>query len=248
MTSVVVGSVRGAPGVTTVSLLMASCMGGAVAEADVDGGVLAARYRLGREPGMTTWAASRSRGPDEWRQHAQTAGRVPVLVGPDAPQKAVRLWASAGEDLASAVAASGTRIVVDAGRIRPESGHETLLRTASLVVLLVRPVLDDLLGLTHRLPILRDSGAKVGLGIVGTGAYGPEAVARQFNDMDVLAVLPQDRRAAALLDRGGTATSLARTRLARAVRTLTEAVIHHVGEPTGRRELMAPSEQRKAPA
>ena len=55
-------SVRGAPGVTTTAVLLASTFtDGLVVEADLDGGVLAVRYGLGREPGLTTFAAG---GPD----------------------------------------------------------------------------------------------------------------------------------------------------------------------------------------
>ena len=64
MKVVALASVRGAPGVTTTSLLLASTFEDApVVEADLDGGVLAVRYGLGREPGLTTLAAA---GPEEF--------------------------------------------------------------------------------------------------------------------------------------------------------------------------------------
>lgn len=85
MTTIALTSIRGAPGVTTTSLLLASVLGGApVVEVDLSGGVIAVRYELGREPGLTTLAAANPRDPGGWRDHAQDAGGIPVLVGPDA--------------------------------------------------------------------------------------------------------------------------------------------------------------------
>ena len=81
MTTVALTSVRGAPGVTTTSLLLASVLEGAVlVEADLTGGVVAVRYQLGREPGLTTLAAANPHDTEGWREHAQDAGGVPVLV------------------------------------------------------------------------------------------------------------------------------------------------------------------------
>ena len=57
MTLVALGSVRGAPGVSTLALLLAGGIEGTpVVEADLAGGVMSARYELGREPGLTTLA------------------------------------------------------------------------------------------------------------------------------------------------------------------------------------------------
>ena len=67
---VTVGSVRGSPGVTSWSLLLAAAwpagpaVDRVVLEADPDGGVLGARYGLGVEPGAVSLIAAlrRSRG------------------------------------------------------------------------------------------------------------------------------------------------------------------------------------------
>jgi hypothetical protein len=117
MTTVALTSVRGAPGVTTTSLLLASVLEGAVlVEADLKGGVVAVRYQLGREPGLTTLAAANPHDTDGWRDHAQDAGGVPVLVGPDAPDAAESLWRSAGDRLALIVGRVDPWVMVDAGR------------------------------------------------------------------------------------------------------------------------------------
>lgn len=229
MTVVLFGSIRGAPGVTATTLLTAGCLAhGTVAEADPDGGVLAVRYQLGREPGLTTLAADRSIEPDTWRRHAQSAGGVPVLLGPDAPARAIALWDRAGQHLASLLARSGVDVLVDAGRYRPGPVLESLLPTADLAVVLVRPDAEDLIGLSHRLPDLRAHGTPVGVVLAGRGPYTPADVAQGI-DAEFFGTMPEDRRAADMLSqRGGSTRALARTSLARAARSLADAIAARV--------------------
>src|SRR3546814_11529374 len=75
MKTIALASVRGAPGVTTSALLLASRLGGsALVEADLSGGVLAVRYGLGREPGLTSLAPANPTEAGGWLEHAQDAG------------------------------------------------------------------------------------------------------------------------------------------------------------------------------
>lgn len=229
MTVLLVGSVRGGPGVTSAALLLGGCLDNSVvAEADLDGGVLAIRYRLGREPGLTTLAAAHMTDPEGWRDHAQHAGGVPVLVGPDAPDRMAMLWSRAGSQLGTALAASTATVVVDAGRLRSGDATAELLAAASLALVLARPVPEDLVGLAHRLPAV-ERAADVALLLVGRGAYSPDDVRAEFG-LDVLGVLPDDRRSAVLLTAGGASSrSLARTPLARAVRSVADGVAERIG-------------------
>jgi cellulose biosynthesis protein BcsQ len=225
MTLVVVGSVHGAPGATTTTLLLAGCLArGVVVEADLDGGVLAVRYGLAREPGLTTLAAARSVDPRSWLGHAQSAGGAPVLVGPDSPAKAAALWDRAGDHLAGLLAGADADVLVDGGRLRPGGMLGSLLPVCGLVVVVVRPDPEDLVALSHRLPELRGEGTVVGVVVAGRGPYSPGAVADQVG-AEVLAELPHDRRAAETLSsRGGSPRALARSPLARAARSLADAV------------------------
>lgn len=229
MTVFVVGSVRGSPGVTTTALLLASCVDGVMVEADLDGGVLAVRYGLGREPGLTTLAAAQTVEATAWRQHCQDAGGVPVLVGPDAPERASALWARAGDRLAAALAASDSTVVVDVGRLRPHAATAPLLPAAALAVVLVRPTAEDLVGLSHRLPTLRRAAAEVGVVLVGSGPYTTADIAGELG-VAVLGALPEDRRALAMLTRqGGSPRGLSRTRLARAAGSVADAMVQTAG-------------------
>lgn len=238
MSVVVVGSVRGSPGVTTTALLLASCLdGGVMVEADLDGGVLAVRYGLGREPGLTTLAAAQTVEPGAWRQHAQDAGGVPVLVGPDSAERALALWSRAGDQLAAALAASDAAVVVDAGRLRPHAATTVALAVASLALVLVRPEPEDLVGLSHRLPVLRRTTPAVGLVLIGRGSYSAADISTELG-VEVLGGLPEDRRAIAMLTaRGGSARGLGRTPLARSVRSLADELVART--PPSRTEELA---------
>lgn len=218
MKVVALASVRGAPGVTTTSLLLASTFEDApVVEADLDGGVLAVRYGLGREPGLTTLAAA---GPEEgeWRAHAQEAGGVPVLVGPDAPLASAALWRTAGDRITHKLVASDGVAVVDAGRLRAPI---PMVAASDLLAILVHPVAEQLVALTHVLPRLPLSiDGRVGVVLVGDGPYRRAEIERSIA-VEVLGELPVDRDAAEAMRAGrGSRTRLSRSRLARSVSAL----------------------------
>lgn len=219
MRIVTLTSARGAPGVTTTALLLASTFDDApVVEADLDGGVLAVRYGLGREPGLTTFAASSPEDPERWRAHAQDAGGVPVLVGPDAPGACASLWRTGGERITHKLLAADGVAVVDAGRLRTPV---PIVVASDLVAVLVCPVAEQLVALAHLLPTLRQAiRGHVSVVLVGEGPYGSADVERSLEVM-VLGELPDDRAAADALRNGGTSRArLARSRLVRAVTAL----------------------------
>ena len=221
MTVIGIGSVRGAPGVTTTSILLAGALGdAALVEADLAGGTIAARYGLGREPGLTTLAASVPLAPDDWRNHAQDAGGVDTITGPDAPASARGLWRRAGTQLGAALTGSDTTVVADLGRIDDDT---PLIDEVVLLVVLVQPVTEHLVTLSHHLPALRPRGEQIGVVLVGDGAYRPADVAGPL-EIDVLGALPHDQRAAETLRGGGSAVRLARSRLVRSAVGLAGAI------------------------
>lgn len=230
MRVVSLASVRGAPGVTTTALLLASALpDGLVVEADLDGGVLAIRYGLGREPGLTTFAAGGSEGDGGWRAHAQAAGGVPVLVGPDAPGASASLWRTAGERVTHKLVAADGVAVVDAGRLR---APVPIVAASDLLAVLVNPVADQLVALTHLVPSLGQAvRGRLGIVLVGDGPYRAAEVERSVG-VSVLGELPHDPDAAEALRDGGTRSRLARSRLARAVGALAVEVAPSPLEPT----------------
>jgi hypothetical protein len=221
MRTVAMLSVKGAPGVTTTSLLVASGIDDVVVvEADLDGSSLAVRYGLGREPGLTTLAASTSRSGEIWREHAQDAGGVPVLVGPDAPATAQSLWSTAGDNIAAKLASASGVAIVDAGRFRTPT---PIIRSADLALVAVAPVADQLIALGHYLPVLhREIGGALAVVLIGTGPYSAVDVNKAL-DVEVIAHLPEDG-AAETLRIGGSRARLGRSRLARASRELSQRI------------------------
>ena len=221
MRSVALCSARGAPGVTTTALLVASHLDAVMVEADLSGGVVAIRYGLGREPGLVTLAAANPHEPGGWLDHAQNAGGIPVLVGPDAAETAESLWRTAG-----VLGRSDGTVVVDVGRMwrRPR-----VLDAAEVVLVLARPNAEELVAASHAVATLNATnrghrGVQVGVVLVGDGTYRPTEIGDSLG-APVLAHLPEDPATAAHLRDGGTTSrSLARSRLSRAVAGLADLI------------------------
>ncbi len=230
MKVVTLASVRGAPGVTTASLLLASTFaGGLVVEADLDGGVLAIRYGLGREPGLTTFAAAGPGDGSGWTAHAQDAGGVPVLVGPDAPSASAALWRTAGDRITHELVASDGVAVVDAGRLRSPS---PIVAASDVLAILVHPVAEQLVALTHLLSVLPHVvRGQASVLLVGHGPYRSADVERSIG-VRVVGELPDDPDAAEALRTGSVSRArLNRSRLVRAVAALGEDVGASLLEP-----------------
>ncbi len=216
MTIIGIGSGRGAPGVTTAAMLLARCVSRTsfVVEADLSGGVLATRYGLGREPGLASLAATGLVEPGDWRLHAQDAGGVGVLVGPDAPVSARALWRRAEEPLTRSLDATDALVIADLGRL---GDHIPMLDSMRMVILVARPFAADLVTLTHWTRALWRPTClpHVGVVLVGDGDYHPNEVAAAVG-VDVIGTLPLDPRAAAAIASAGAHPAAERSRLVRA--------------------------------
>ncbi len=222
MSMVVVGSVRSC-GATTLALALAASLERAVlVEADADGGLLALRYGLGREPGLLSLAASRQVSGDGILDHAQRLpGGLPVVVAPESPERATHLLRSAGARLGGLLAAiDGFDVVVDAGRLGPSSPALCLVPSASVALVVARPRAEELVAAAERVAAI---GPAAGLVLAGSGCYTPRDVEAQLG-CPVLGTIADDPRAARALAEGGSAQALSRSALLRSVRTLTTAV------------------------
>ncbi len=227
---IVVGSVRSS-GATTLALALAGSLEGAVlVEADPDGGVLALRYGLGREPGLLTLAASRQVTGDTILDHAQRLpGGLPVVVAPESPDRATHLLRTAGQRLAGLLArTNGLDVVVDAGRLGPSSPAQCLVETASVTVIVSRPRVEELVGAAERVAAM---GPTAGLVLAGSGSYTARDVEAQLR-CPVLGTIADDPRSARALAEGGSAEALTRSALLRCVRTLATALANAPGAST----------------
>lgn len=234
MTVLVVGSLHGSPGATTVAVALAACHpDGIVVEADCDGGVLAARLGLAREPGVVTLAADRDAGAGGGlAHHAQHAPvGVPVVVGPESSDHATWLWRSTGQQLAEAATGHSGAVVVDAGRLSPSSPLSALVSHASLTVIVARPRADELAVVAAKLTA-HEGPRRPSVVLVGDRPYSDAEVAAELG-CDVLGVIAHDERAVATLWDGGSRRSLARSAFARSIQSLAETVadrLEHRGE------------------
>lgn len=157
---ITVGSVRGAPGVTSWSLLLAAAWPGdvdrVVLEADPDGGVMGARYGLGVEPGVVSLlaAARRSVGEVPVSEHGRRCGDVWVVPGPETAEQARGVWGSGADALAATLAADTRLWIVDAGRLHAATPVFGLAAASALVVLVSGGRDEDLVQLPARVAAL----------------------------------------------------------------------------------------------
>ncbi len=219
---VTVASVKGS-GVTSLAVALAArcpMPGAIVVEADPAGGDLAFRFGHHREPGLSELAAD-TRGGAGGRDLSAYTQRLPLGVdvvfapadqqvddedGPlrrDEPGqsvKVVRLVAANCLGLLRAAAADRL-VVVDVGRLGWDSPALPLVAAADVLLLVTRPWVDGIDAVQVRLDrILSLSGmrASVRLVLAGRPPCPAEEIARVVG-LPVAAVLPDDRRGAAVL-------------------------------------------------
>lgn len=223
---IVVGSVRSS-GATTLALAVAAWLERALlVEADADGGVLALRYGLGREPGLVTLAAARDVRADAVFDHAQRLpGGLAAVPAPESPERATHLLRNAGGRLAWLLAAlDGVDVVVDAGRLGPSSPATCFVSSAATTLLVARPRAEELVAGAERVAALAAAGATVGMVLVGSGPYTAADVTTHLR-CPVLGTIDDDPRAARALAEGGSRKGLARSALARSARRLAAALV-----------------------
>ncbi len=232
MTVLCVLSLKGSPGVTTLSCLLAATWPTdgpvTVVEADRAGGDLAARFGLSSTVGWSSLAAAARRGGEDspLEPHLQRLpGGLAVLVSaggehlprPDSP------------DVAIVRGASGL-MVVDLGRVVPTSPGPTewersWLRACdgALVVVDGEPT-GALHVRTHAAALLDCTAGRLGLVVVGAGSpsgddVGSFAGVRSFGDV------PRDPAAAAVASgASGSGRRLERSRLLASARRIADAL------------------------
>jgi hypothetical protein len=128
-----------------------------------------------------------------------------LLPGLNDPFVAVQLTSTAWEALASTFAGLPFTVLADVGPIVPELPFP-LLRSADLVLVVMRPTLAQVAAARVRLERLRQAlgrGVPVGLCLIGDHPYTTGEVRAQLGDFAVVVRLPWDERAARVLSDGG---------------------------------------------
>ena len=174
-------SLKGAPGVTSWTVLLAAAWPSAhardrvVLEADPDGGVLGARYGLGIEPGVVSLMAAARRAttaPVDVELHARLLGPgLWVVPGPDSGEQARSVWASGADTLAADLAADERLWLVDAGRLDLAGPNSTLIERCSVCVLVVSGRPEDLVRLPAVVGALDGRGVDTAVLVCGPMEY-----------------------------------------------------------------------------
>lgn len=240
MSLLALASAKGSPGVSTGALALASVWPSErrilVVEADSAGSALAPRFGLAYDRGVVSLAAaSRHRFVASGvADHAQSlglgAGResIDVLVGVRGAEQGrvlTRFW----EAFATAIVGeTEPDVIVDCGRIGPDSPAMGVIAVAELTLLVVRPDTEGVVAAQLRAAALGDAGVepeRLGVVVVGSQPYGPAAVAEAL-DVPVVGLLAHDGRAASVLSghRPARPLNTGRSALLRSARALFEEI------------------------
>lgn len=236
MSLLAIGSVKGSPGATTLSVAVTACWPSerpaVLVEADPAGGDLGARFGLAAEPGLVTLASATRRAPaaDSLLAHAQELpGGLPVVVGPASAKQARAALTMLVPAVTSTWSALNTDVIVDCGRLDPSSPVLDVLAHANLALVVARPELADLHHLAARIADLRSRGRSLAVLLAGKGPYGPDEV-REAVDADVIRAIPWDPTGAAFVSgRAGSQRGLTRAPLMRAARNLATVLVDVLG-------------------
>jgi MinD-like ATPase involved in chromosome partitioning or flagellar assembly len=233
MSVIAITCAKGAPGVTTTTLALAAVWPHRplVAECDPCGGVLAYRFRQSPTPGLITLGPAARRGlspADVWTHTQIISGSLPVLLGVLHPEQAAALgplW----EELPAALAEVGADVLIDCGRLYPDSPTLPLVSTADLAIIMAWPDASGVTQIQGLLAMLARTGTTASIVLAGEQPYRTSevraALAERGIAADLLGVMAQDRAAARRLGgEPGSDRALARSPLIRSVRQLAEAI------------------------
>jgi MinD-like ATPase involved in chromosome partitioning or flagellar assembly len=238
VTVISVCSAKGAPGVTTISCAIAAVWPAdrrvVIAECDPSGGDLAARFGLSAQRGMTSLvldARHSSLVPLRMQDHLQTLpGGLELLAGPTGAGASRTVDSQLGDCLDRLLeqregdSLAPADLVLDCGRIQPGAvGQVAALAASDHVLVVARPTVEAVAStrwIAERLSRGRTDGCSAGLVVVGEGPV-PALQAASVLDLELLAVVPEDRIGAAAF-RGDAVRSgrLARSTLVSCARDL----------------------------
>jgi MinD-like ATPase involved in chromosome partitioning or flagellar assembly len=212
---VALASIKGAPGVTTSAIALASVWPAArplvVVEVDPAGGDLAARRSLSAQPSVVSLAAAvrrdHSRREARLLDHCQDLpGGLHVVAGTPAPAEMLAAVDVVADALPLLAADAAVDVLADCGRLdsatlltpagEPGSARATalqrLLSSADLVLVVSRGELADLSHVQAWLPSLRSLNQSAVLLLVGKLSWHAAEVGAALG-ADVLSHLPEDR-------------------------------------------------------
>jgi hypothetical protein len=194
MTMLTIGSLTGAPGVTTTALALVRQhpVAAVLIEADPDGGRLASRLEIGHRPGLVDLLMqAHHRGPHDLFDGIEHPDpRSPARFVPAHPSGSVVTAAlrSGVHELITVLLSASINTVCDIGRYRVDAPTEPLITAAARRIVITGSQLGDIVVLSHELERLRSYGPLTVV-VTGTGTYDASEIARAM-DMAVIALPP----------------------------------------------------------
>ncbi|MFE9748254.1 chromosome partitioning protein [Saccharothrix saharensis] len=225
-------SLKGSPGVTTLAVALAARWPieeqPILVEADPAGGDLMARFCLHESPGLVSMAAAARRSTDQalLAEHVQVLrGGLQVVVGPVGAEQ-TRAALSAVDDsspLLRFAGLPGRTVIADCGRADPDSPALPIIRGADAMLLLARPLDEELAHVALKLSTAQRWSSRPGFVLIGDG-HRTHEVSRALG-IPVMAHVPQDDKGAAVLNgKGNGRHGPARSRLGRAAAQLARLI------------------------
>lgn len=233
MALVVFGSQKGSPGASLTALVVAASWPTdptrrtLLVEADPDGGVLAIRYQLGREPGLLSLAASGRHGvarSDLWSHTQELPGGLAAVVAPDRPDQATAALHAAGATLGAWLQSlPDVDVIADVGRLSPSSPALSFAAAADMILMVARPTAEQIQPAAERINTLQTVNPSVGWCLIGESPHTPNEIER-VHKVTVVGVLADDPRGAAALERGGSDRRIRRSALIRSASELSVSI------------------------
>jgi MinD-like ATPase involved in chromosome partitioning or flagellar assembly len=195
---VAVASVKGAPGVTRLAMTLTALwprgISATLVEADAAGGTLAGRFGLASSPSLTTLAAAMFPLAQDVRigEHTQQLpSGLPVVVAsadPASVQATVADLAATGGLLEQVSSDPETVVILDCGRL-DVCRLSRAVSIADEVLLVVRPVPEEIGLLDEAIKSLQTAGSRVRLVLRGAG-YTAGEMSRTLG-VEVAGILPE---------------------------------------------------------
>jgi MinD-like ATPase involved in chromosome partitioning or flagellar assembly len=235
MTTIALTSTKQSPGVTTTALALAlarlTIRPTLLVEADPDGGDIAAKCGLSlQDRGLLSLAAAgRHQSVQiDALKHVQQWGTpgLPVVVASSAPDKTVSALDGIGTRISTSLPLATHDVIIDAGRLRNNTPASPLLRSADVVLVVIRPTLVEIDAVAGRFAVLSQLGTPVQLLLIGDRPYSAREIVAQLN-IEVAGVISDDRRGVDSLLHNPTSNSYKRSLLARSCATVANSKLFH---------------------